>query len=278
MWQERSVGKGSIAAGDGMLILGSEKGTLALVEATPEGYRERGRFDPPERSKDLQRTHPVIVGGRLYIRDQDTLWCYVVGRYDYKAPEPVWNLASQAGKQIVVDKSSLPPAEGKAPDAAFVPTPQDVVDKMIEVAKVTKDDVLYDLGSGDGRILITASRNHGCKSVGFENNPGLVWESRFKVKQAKLDELVTVEEKDLFTVDLSSATVITLYLGASNNAKLLPQLRRLKPGTRIVSHAHRLGEVGPKPDQEFRIKSKDDQEEHVIYVWTTPLPVWEEKR
>ena len=275
-WVERSVGKGCLSAGDGMLVIRGERGTLVLVEATPEGYRERGRFDPLERTKDLQHTHPVIAGGRLYVRDQDTLWCYVVGRYDYKAPDPLWDLASRVHKQIVVDKASLPPAEGKAPDAAFVPTPQDVVEKMLEVAKVTKDDVLYDLGSGDGRILITASKNHGCKAVGFENNPGLVWESRFKAKQAKLDALVTIEEKDLFTVDLSSATVITLYLGASNNAKLLPQLRKLKAGTRIVSHAHRLGDVGPKPDQEFRLRSKEDQEEHAVYFWTTPLE--EEKR
>jgi outer membrane protein assembly factor BamB len=271
VWQDRSVGKCCIGAGDGMLVVRGEKGTLALIEASPEGYRERGRFEQPDRTRDLPHTYPVIAGGRLYIRDQDTLFCYVVARYDYKAPEPVWTLAGRVGIKVVPDKPSLPPAPGKAPDAAFVPTPQDVVEKMIDMAKVTKDDVLVDLGSGDGRILLTASKNHGCKSIGYENNAGLVWESRQKAKQAKLDTLVTIEEKDLFTADLSGATVVTLYLGADNNAKLLPQLRKLKAGTRIVSHAHLLGASGPNPDEEVKMRSKDDQEMHTIYLWTAPL-------
>jgi len=82
---------------------------------------------------------------------------------------------------------------------------------------------------------------------------------------------VRIESKDLFTADLSPATVITVYLGASNNGKLLPQLRKLKPGTRIVSHQHLLGDAGPKPDQIVKIVSSEDQEEHAIYVWTAPL-------
>jgi cyclopropane fatty-acyl-phospholipid synthase-like methyltransferase len=159
----------------------------------------------------------------------------------------------------------------KGPDAAFVATPQDVVEKMIELAKVGKDDVVYDLGSGDGRIVITASLNHGCKSVGFEINSALVWESQHRVKQMKLEALVSIEEKDLFTVDLAPASVVTLYLGAPNNAKLLPALRKLRPGARIVSHAHLLGEDGPKPDQTVKMLSKTDQEEHVLHLWTAPL-------
>src|SRR5207248_1548283 len=155
-------------------------------------------------------------------------------------------------------------------DAAFVATPQDVVERMIEAAKVTKEDLVYDLGSGDGRIVITASRNHGCKSVGFELHPGLLWESRFKVHQQKLDSLVSIEEKDLFTVDLEPASVVMLYLGAPNNAKLIPQLMKVKPGSRIVSHAHLLGDAGPKPDREIKMVSNEDQGEHTIYLWTAP--------
>jgi outer membrane protein assembly factor BamB len=271
VWQALCVGKGCISSGDGMLIVRGEQGTLALVEATPEGYRERGRFDLPERTSDYPHTHPVIAGGRLYIRDQNTLWCYLVARFDYKVPDPVWNLVPRIGKRVPPGKPAVAPAEGRTPDAAFVPTPQDVVDKMIEMADVKKKDVLYDLGSGDGRILFAASINRGCKSVGFEINPALVWESRFKAKEAKLEALVTTEEKDLFTVDLEPATVVMLYLGESNNAKLLSKFRKLKPGVRIVSHAHLLGEDGPRPDQEVRMRSKEDQEVHTIYLWTTPL-------
>jgi outer membrane protein assembly factor BamB len=275
VWQERCVGKGSITEADGMLVVRGERGPVAYVEATPEAYRERGRFEQPQPSKDTTQTHPVVAGGRLYLRDQDLLLCFDLRGKDYAPPAPVWDLIPRVARPPA-RKPSLPPVAGKAPDAAFVPTPQDVVEKMIELAKVTKDDVLYDLGSGDGRIVLTASRSRGCKSVGFEIHPGLVSESRQKVKQQQLGDLVTIEERDLFAADLSGATVVTLYLGAPNNAKLLPELRKLKAGSRIVSHAHLLGEFGPKPDQTVTLTSTEDHSEHTIYLWNAPLG--EEKR
>src|SRR6185295_10495824 len=100
---------------------------------------------------------------------------------------------------------------------------------------------------------------------------GLVAESRAKIREAKLESLVTIEDKDLFTADLAPATVVMLYLGAPNNARLLPKLRALKPGTRIISHAHRLGDQGPAPDATIWLTSKEDQAEHTVYVWTAPL-------
>ena len=140
---------------------------------------------------------------------------------------------------------------------------------MLEVAEVTKDDVVFDLGSGDGRIVITAAKKYGAKAVGYEIDRRLVRMSRAKIAEAKLDQLVKIEDKDLFKADLSPASVITLYLGIRNNQRMIPQLRKLKPGSRIVSHEFPI--PGIKPAKTFKIKSQDDDVEHTIYYWVAPL-------
>src|SRR6185295_4327730 len=187
----------------------------------------------------------------------------------YSDPPPVWKLPAGVTRQTAPKDPG--PAPKPSTDAAFVATPQDVVEKMLDEARVTSEDVVVDLGSGDGRIVITAFRKYGCKAVGIENDPELVRRSRAEIEKGKIQAWVRIEEKDLFTVDLSDVSVVTLYLGAPNNAKLLPQLRKLKPGARIVSHAHLLGDTGPKPDKELRITSREDGVEHTIYVWTAPM-------
>jgi len=157
------------------------------------------------------------------------------------------------------------------PDVIFVPTPRDVVDRMLELAQVKKDDLLYDLGCGDGRIVVTAAKRYGCKAVGYDIDPDRVKESLENVQKNNVGHLVTIEQKDIFTLDLSEANVITLYLLPSLNVKLFPQLEKLKPGSRIVSHDFRMR--GIKPDKIIRLNSSYDQEEHKIYLWTTPLTI-----
>jgi precorrin-6B methylase 2 len=159
--------------------------------------------------------------------------------------------------------------EYREPDVIFVPTPQDVVDKMLELAQVTKGDLLYDLGCGDGRIVVTAAKRYGCKAVGYDIDPERVNESLENVQKNNVGDLVTIEQKDIFTLDLSQANVITLYLLPSLNVKLIPQLQKLKPGSRIVSHDFRMR--GIKPDKVVELHSNYDNEEHKIYLWTTPL-------
>ncbi len=159
--------------------------------------------------------------------------------------------------------------ESRAPDVLFVPTPQEVVDKMLELAKVKKQDLLYDLGCGDGRIVVTAAKRYGCKSVGYDIDPQRVKESLENVEKNKLGHLVTIEQKDIFTLDLSKANVITLYLLPSLNVKLIPQLEKLKPGSRIVSHDFDM--KGVKPDKVVKLTSEKDKSEHKVYLWTTPL-------
>jgi SAM-dependent methyltransferase len=157
----------------------------------------------------------------------------------------------------------------RKPDVIYVPTPHAVVEKMLEMADVKKTDVLYDLGCGDGRIPVTAAKKFGCKAFGFDIDPQRVKESRENIKNNDVAQLVTVEEKDIFTLDLSRANVVTLYLLPTLNVKLIPQLEKLKPGSRIVSHDFDMR--GIKPDKKIEFTSKDDNRSHTLYLWTTPL-------
>jgi len=168
--------------------------------------------------------------------------------------------AQEAHKQV---------ESNREPDVIFVPTPQEVVDKMLELAEVTKDDLLYDLGCGDGRIVVTAAKRFGCKAVGYDIDPERVRESLENVEKNNVGHLATIEQKDIFTLDLSKANVITLYLLPSLNVKLIPQLEKLKPGSRIVSHD--FGMKGVTPDKVVKIRSKEDNVQHTIYLWTVPL-------
>jgi precorrin-6B methylase 2 len=174
-----------------------------------------------------------------------------------------------AAAALVLSPSPVRSEEDKKPDVIFVPTPQDVVDAMLELAAVKKDDVVYDLGCGDGRIPVTAAKKYGCKAWGFDVDPKRIEESNENVKKNKVGELVTIDKKDIFTLDLSKANVVTLYLLPSLNVKLIPQLDKMKDGSRIVSHSFDM--EGVKPDKVIKVKPKDSGSEHTVYLWTTPL-------
>ena len=167
------------------------------------------------------------------------------------------------------DKKGEKKKPERKPDILFVPTPQDVVDKMLELAEIKKDNMVYDLGCGDGRIVVTAAKKYGCKAVGFDIDPERVEASQQNVKKNGVEKLVTIEEKDIFKLDLRPARVVTLYLLPELNVKLIPQLEKLKLGSRIVSHNFDM--KGVKPKQEVTVKSKEDGVEHTIYLWVTPL-------
>jgi SAM-dependent methyltransferase len=158
----------------------------------------------------------------------------------------------------------------RVPDILWVPTPQIVVDKMLEMAKVTKDDIVYDLGCGDGIIVATAAKRYGCKAWGFDIDPNRIRDSLAKVDEYGVGDLVTIELRDIFTLDLSKASVVTLYLLPSLNVKLIPQLEKLKPGSRIVSHDFDMR--GVIPDQVVRVTEDGGlARPHTVYFWTTPL-------
>ncbi len=161
----------------------------------------------------------------------------------------------------------------QVPDIEYVPTPQNVVDKLLDAAKIQKTDVLYDLGCGDGRIVINAAKRFGIKAVGYDIDPKRVAESKENVKRNKVEHLVTIEQKDIFTVDLSPASVVTLYLLPELNVRLIPQLEKLKPGSRVVSHDFDM--EGVEPETTWTVIARDHREpknrEHYVYLWKTPL-------
>jgi ribosomal protein L11 methylase PrmA len=164
----------------------------------------------------------------------------------------------------LVVPSSAQQAPLRSPDVIFVPTPQEVVDAMLKLAKVTKNDVVYDLGSGDGRIPITAAKTYGARGVGIDIDPQRIKEATENLKNAGVGDRVKFLNQDLFTTDISEATVVTLYLLPSLNLRLMPKLNKeLKPGTRIVSHAFDMGDA--KPLETLNVNGR------TVYFWTTPI-------
>lgn len=152
-------------------------------------------------------------------------------------------------------------------DVPYVSTPQPIVDEMLEMANVKVDDILYDLGCGDGRIPITAAREIGTRAVGVDLNPERVREANENAQTAKVADMVRFIEGDIFETDFSEATVLTLYLFPEVNLKLRPRIQKMAPGTRIISHNYDMGDW--KPDREKRI-SLPGGRDHVIYMWVIP--------
>jgi precorrin-6B methylase 2 len=153
----------------------------------------------------------------------------------------------------------------RTPDVIFVPTPQTVVDAMLKMANVTKNDVVYDLGCGDGRIVITAAKQFGARGVGIDIDPQRIKESNENAVAAGVTDKVKFSNSDIFadSTNLSEATVVTLYLLPSLNVKLIPKLKsQLKPGTRIVSNSFDMGEWEPEKTMEV--------DGRMIYFWTIP--------
>ena len=151
----------------------------------------------------------------------------------------------------------------RTPDVIFVPTPNDVVNKMLELANVTAKDVVYDLGCGDGRIVITAAQRYGCRGVGIDIDPERIREATENVQKAKVTDKVKFIQGDLFEADISEATVVTLYLLTELNLKLRPKLMKdLRPGTRVVSHAFSMGDW--KPERTELVNGAS------VYLWRIP--------
>jgi ribosomal protein L11 methylase PrmA len=176
-------------------------------------------------------------------------------------------IALAAALLLAVPPSLLAQAQKKAasrsPDVIFVPTPQEVVEDMLRLANVRKGDVLYDLGSGDGRIAITAAKKYGIKATGIDIDPDRIREAQANAKKAGVTDRVQFKQEDLFQADFKDATVVTLYLLPDLNVKLRPKLwNELKPGTRIVSHQFEMGKWKPEKTLESNGRT--------IYFWTVP--------
>ena len=161
---------------------------------------------------------------------------------------------------------SYTPVQGQAgKDVIWIPTPEGLIDKMLTAAKVTDKDKLFDLGAGDGIIAITAARKYGAQSVGIEFNPDMAQFARRKVAEAGMNDKVRIITGDIFQEDFSSATVVTLYLMPHLNMKLRPTLLKMKPGTRVVSHAFTMGDWEPDETMSFNHTQG--------YFWVVPAQI-----
>jgi predicted RNA methylase len=207
------------------------------------------------------RIAALVVGGALLACTKDA---------------PPVNVPPPAPAPIVA--AVTPPNDADAgnetPDIEYVPTPMNVLDKMFEVAKIRPGDVLYDLGCGDGRLVVQAAKRYGIKGIGFDVDPQRIKESNENAKTNGVEHLVRFEKKNIFEVDLGPATVVTLYLLPELNVKLIPQLEKLRPGSRIVSHDFDM--EGVEPEKWWTVIAQDHQDktkdrEHYVYLWRVPL-------
>jgi SAM-dependent methyltransferase len=154
--------------------------------------------------------------------------------------------------------------------APFVATPQEVVDRMLQLAAVTKADVVYDLGSGDGRLVITAAKRYGARGVGIDIDPALIAQSRASARKEGVESLVEFRQQDALTVDVSPASVVTLYLLSGSTLKLRPTLQKqLKPGSRIVSHQFSMGDWVPSKTETITDQRGTSR---VLYLWIIGPP------
>jgi len=220
----------------------------------------------------------ITVAGCIESRAEDShpFFLYDAATTEAAAPQAAVEPAPPA-------ETGRDPASTSPPAVLFVvyvATPPDVVDTMLKVARVTKRDVVCDLGCGDGRIVVTAAKKYGVKAIGFDINPERIRESLENVRASHVEHLVTIKQADIFTLDLSEATVVTLYLLPSLNVKLMPQLEKLRPGSRIVSHDFDMH--GAKPVEEHTMNVEDDRSDenvtygpsHTLYKWVVP---WEKE-
>ena len=200
---------------------------------------------------NMAYSSPTFANGRLYLANRGILAAIGSGQSE---PLPTEN--------AVVDKKPRP-------DAPFVSTPQNVVEEMLRLATVTKEDVVFDLGSGDGRIVISAAKRYGCRAVGYEVDSELVAVSKRDILKQGLQSLATIREQDLFTADLSEATVITVFLYPRLLEKLKPQFSRMKPGSRIISHHFAI--PGIRPNKVVTVPSNESSDDHQIMMWRIPF-------
>jgi SAM-dependent methyltransferase len=165
-------------------------------------------------------------------------------------------------------------APTKKPDVIFVPTRPEVVDKLLELAEIKTNDVLYDLGCGDGRIVVAAAKKYGIKAVGVDIDPQRIKESLENVRSNKVAHLVTIKQADIFELDFQEATVVSLYLLPELNVRLMPKLAKLKPGNRIISVDFDM--KGAKPKQVVHLEPSPEEDysgsQNTLYKWVVP---WE---
>lgn len=269
VWEGRSVGGGkrTMTSADNLLYVRNSEGWVVLAEVSPKAFVEHGRFKIPDTTPGVGATSPILAGGRMYIRDENKLFCYDI------RPQSTTQLPAKTRSIVFDPPPAVDPPPGEPRErtlrSVFVPTPQDIVEKMLELAVVQKTDVLYDLGSGDGRIVITAAKKYGVRAVGYELDKDLVATSREAARAAKVDQEVAFEIRDLFTAELRGVSVLAVFLLPAQLEKLWPQLEQMQPGSRLVSHQFLFPDA--TPDKTVQVRSTEDGQMHAIHIYHLPL-------
>ncbi len=170
---------------------------------------------------------------------------------------------------LIAEEDAEEPRWMQTPDVVYVGTPYDVVSEMLHMAQVRKDDLVVDLGCGDARILVLSTQKYGSRGIGYDIDPDMVRASRRNLGKNNVTDLIQIIQADIFTVDISEADVLPLYLLPEMNLRLLPQFETLEPGSRLVFHNYDL--EGFVPDRKVEIISNEDNYVHTLYLYTTPL-------
>ena len=190
-----------------------------------------------------------------------------VGTVFNDAPSAMDVISCSPSKPTATSQTVRKKRQKRKPDVIYYPTPPETVAEMLRLANIQSGDLLYDLGSGDGRIPIAAAKQFGIRAVGIEIDPKLITEAESNARTAGVDQLVRFRNEDMFRIDVSEATVVTLYLSEKLNVLLRPKLlRELRPGSRIISHDFRMGDW--KPEQTVRVPW--GKLYRTVYVWTVP--------
>jgi protein-L-isoaspartate O-methyltransferase len=257
---------------DGRVYSLSATGRVTLAAVSADGYQLSGSFELPGHEPSQGAALPVVTGGRLYLRSENVLFCYdVTAHTSPQSAVPVRIVLSPPPAAVIA-----PNGQPRVPRPIFVPTPQDVVERMLELAKVEKDDTLVDLGSGDGRIVITAAKTYGCHAVGYEIDQELVKVSQQQIAAEELSQLAEIKAEDMYTADLSDVHVVVVYVYPSVLEKMKTQFAQLPAGARIVSHQFEI--PGVKPTQTVEVDSEETGGRHKILVYTVPLTVSEDSQ
>jgi outer membrane protein assembly factor BamB/predicted RNA methylase len=221
---------------------------------------------------DAVYASPVFANGTLYIATRKTLYAISIeGIEGTEGEEQPHTDKTPRRSDTGAIQETAPANKSRVPRAAFVATPHDVVEEMLELAGVQAGQVVCDLGSGDGRIPITAARKYGARGIGYELDPELVIQSARQAEVEGVTDRVQFHERDLFEADLTQVDVIVLYLYPAQNRELVPRLKALRAGVRIITHHYAL--PGIEPEQTRSFVSQDSGETHTIYRYTTPLTV-----
>ena len=271
------------------LVVVPQQPALSQPGAQPQSHVAPGRPGASHLPQPPIAVVPSAVGGRLtggfgpsrpgrWWRDR-FFWHRHGGVAFFAVPEFVGTTVVitevapgvlREDRRYVQDSPANAPVREPGQVAPFDPTPQEVVQRMLALADVRKNDVIYDLGSGDGRLLIAAAKKYGVRGVGFEIDAGLVKLARENARREGVEKLIEIRQQDFLAADLSRATVVTLYLSYDGNLAVREQLnRQLKPGARVVSYTFDMGDWPPKIAESYRDAAG---ETHAIYLWEIGAP------